>query len=231
MSNIKAVLYYEFIGLKKAVSGFWIILGVMMILSILLSFSMSDGVVYMSGTSLALALYMIVTGFITVKVSLPYCIRRGATRNQFLAGIGLSFFLTSMVMAAIHTIFLELGTFAGNLLNVKKIHFFRASDLISETPSIFASTVIDMFLFFFCLAAAFFIGAIFFRFARKAGYTFLAISPLFFLPNIQEKLIELTRSLVNGPEFANFFIIFIIGIVCFAATWPVIRNLSIHPSS
>lgn len=232
MNNIKAVLHYEWTGTKKAASVFWIILGSTMLLSIIFAYSFTDGEVYMGGTSIALFAYLMITGFISVKDSMPYCIRRGATRNQFLAGIGLSFLVTSIIMAVIHTILVELAIMAGNLLNLKTVHFFRLSDLLSTSPSLLTATVVDMLLSFFCLATAFLIGAIFFRFGKTIGLSFLALSGLILMnSSVQTKIGSFLFGNASNAILMDFVILFLIGVICFFITWPIIRKMSIHPTT
>lgn len=232
MNNIKAVIHYDWTGTKKAASVFWIILASTMLLSIIFAYSFTEGEVYMGGTSLGLFAYLAITGFIAVKDSLPYCIRRGATRNQFLAGIGLSFLITSILMGVIHTILVELAILAGNVLNLKTVHFFRLSDLLSTSPSLLTATVVDILLSFFFLSTAFLAGAIFFRFGKTIGLSFLAfLGLLVMIPSIQTKIGAFFFSDSSHALLADFVILFFIGVICFFITWPIIRKTSIHPSA
>ncbi|OAH53142.1 MULTISPECIES: hypothetical protein [Bacillaceae] len=232
MNNIKAVIHYEWTGTKKAASVFWIILGSTVLLSIISAYSFTDGEVYMGGTSIALFAYLTITGFIAVKDSMSYCIQRGATRNQFLAGIGLSFLVTSIIMAVIHTILVELAILVTkDLLNLKTVHFFRLSDLLSTSPSFLTATVVDMLLSFFCLATAFLIGAIFFRFGKTIGLSFLAFCGLILMnASIQTKIGSFLFSDSSNAILMDFVILFFLGVICFFITWLIIRKTSIHPS-
>jgi ABC-2 type transport system permease protein len=232
MNNIKAVLHYEWNGTKKAASVFWIILGSTMLLSIIFAYSFTGGEVYMGGTSIALFTYLTITGFIAVKDSMPYCIQRGATRNQFLTGIGLSFLFTSITMAVIHTILVELAIMAGDLLNLKTVHFFRLSDLMSTSSSLLITTVVDMLLSFFFLTTAFLMGAIFYRFGKTIGLSFLAFSGLIMMTaSIQEKIGSFLFSDSSNAILMDFITLFFIGVICFFITWPIIRKMSIYPSA
>lgn len=231
MKNIKAVLYYEWIGTMKALRIFGIVLLSVVLLSFIMAMTMQDGNVYMGGTSIAIYAFLTVSGFINVKDSMPYCIRRGSSRKGFITAIFISFLSVSLIMSIFHTVLIELSMAAGQWLNLNNVFFFRFADLITPSPSILTSIAVDFFVSFFCLASSFFAGTIFIRFGKKAGFTLFGLLFLAFItPTIQEKVGTFLFGTSNQAHLSHFAVFFAAGIVLLMISWPIVRRISISPS-
>lgn len=172
--QIKGLLYFFATDIRYSLMIFWTILLGILIVSLVISYFMlgvENGQLYFMFQFIYV--YCGILGFITVKESIPFSLKMGATRKNLFISLGL-FFLSIALMKAViantlHTVIL----YATDITNLHSFGFMHLAQLMEDTW--INRVVIDTSLMFFFLTVMFLTGLLFYRYGLLGGELLLVL--------------------------------------------------------
>ncbi|SDD32944.1 hypothetical protein SAMN05421663_10964 [Terribacillus halophilus] len=223
MKQIQALLYFFFIDSKRTITIFCSIL--LFIIIVLAAFSAGSDEMYIAITPPAY-IFMAIFGFRTIQESLPFAIKRGATRKSYhtsvgIFTIGISFIMTTFLAAVqllLHGVL--------QVASITNIHIIRPIHESTELTSILLSLPLDFAIMLFSFAAGLLLGIIVYKFGFLGGSVFGAIALVGITLSLtnQQRMIDLLDWVQNLSVLPAFGLIFAIACICYLISWFFIRT-------
>lgn len=169
--------------------------------------------------------YCGILGFITVKESIPFSLKMGATRKNLFISLGL-FFLSIALMKAViantlHTVIL----YATDITNLHSFGFMHLAQLMEDTW--INRVVIDTSLMFFFLTVMFLTGLLFYRYGLLGGGIVVGAGVILLLVGVaQGWLIDLFANLFSDLKLTIFLQIFGLGIVFYLLSFLLLKRIT-----
>ncbi|TFJ91488.1 hypothetical protein [Lentibacillus salicampi] len=227
--QIKGLLYFFGSDLRYSLMVFWTILLAILLVSLLFSFflaSLDDGEVFF-GFSLTgpMYVYCAIVGFLTVKDSVPFMIKMGATRKNLFAATGIFFLLLSLAMALAATILQELVMLLMNATGIGIFSFFHPSYFLEDTW--YTRILIDTAIMFFFFAVLFMIGLLFYKYGLAGGGGFLgALLVVCLLGIAQGWFVDFVVDVFTGIDLGFFYKLLGIGVVIYGVSFAFLRKIT-----
>ncbi|QXE02485.1 hypothetical protein [Terribacillus sp. DMT04] len=220
----QALLYFFAVDSRRTVTIFFSILLFCIAVLSVLSVIVID-VMYISITGPAYV-FMAIFGFRTIQESLPFAIKRGATRRNYHAAVGLFILLISFVMTVLLAA-IQLALYAVlQAVNVTNIHILRPFASNTELKNILYSLPLDFGFLLLFFAAGLLLGIIVYKFGFLGG----SILGGGFLIGItlaltsRDKLINFLTWVQDLDLLPAFGILFLIASICYSISWFFIRT-------
>src|SRR5699024_5072769 len=112
MREMKSILYYLLVNVRRTFIIFWIILTSIYMVSMIFSFIVNNEHVFFQAY-FPVYIFSMVIGMWTVKNALPYLLKMGITRKMMYGSIWLYFF----IFAVVNVLLAHLYSFITSLLN------------------------------------------------------------------------------------------------------------------
>ncbi|MFD2043404.1 hypothetical protein ACFSTA_03340 [Ornithinibacillus salinisoli] len=226
--QIKGLLYFFSADIRYSIMIFWTILLSVLIVSITISYfllSVEDGVMGF-GFPFAIYFYFIILGFLTVKESIPFALKMGATRKNIFLSIGIFFFVLAFVKALVANTLQTITQFLTEKVGIHTFHFLHPAQLLEDTW--LNRVIIDTSIMFFLSAFMFIIGLLFYKYGLAGGGTVAAILVLTLLVGIaQGWLFEWISNVFKDISLMQFYQMLVIGIVLYGISFILIRKVTI----
>jgi len=206
---------------------FWTVLTSIVTLSVVASYFLMDvenGKMFLA-VSIAVYVYCAIFGFITVKESLPFSLKMGATRKNFFVAVGILFLGLSLVLAAIETLYHWLIIEVVNGLGIPNFTLIHIATLFDGGSWIYRF-VIDLVFMFFMFASMFLLGLIFYRFGLLGGISVVGL--LLFgtvVFTATGYLVDVVVEMVQNPSMQHYAYVFGIGITLYLISWLLLHNI------
>jgi len=227
--NSKALFHVLLLDYRFSIIVFWaIFLASLLPLFILAATTGGDIII---SSSVAIAFFCAINGFLMIKETFSFSIRMGATRQEYV-WTGLIFFLVlSAVMSILSLIFVYMSKWI-NSFTVTDFTLLPVSDFFLESPVWYTQFTIDFLLSFFILITGFLLSTIFHKFGMVGGLSSLALLfILLVLPATRSEIISIFVQ-INMNEWAvslNYLGIFGLIVAMSLGIWLLLRNASIFP--
>lgn len=230
--NSKALLGFFALDIRLSVLIFWSIFLASMIPLVWISIS-TDGQVGVS-SSMAVAIFCAISGFVITKETFPFSIRMGSTRHEYVLSVLIFSVLLAAFMSGINLAFIQLSAWMINLAGLNNISFIVLSDFLASPVSWYGQFGFDFMLCLLVFILGFFLSSVFHRFGMIGGLITIALVFIaMFVSTIRSVIIDLLivteRTADSLHVSINNLGIFGITIVLAALIWIILKNASITP--
>ncbi|MFJ7735074.1 hypothetical protein ACIQ2D_01930 [Lysinibacillus sp. NPDC097287] len=181
MNLLKGSLYVFFQSYKKQNIIFWIILFSIVFLSFFLDSFFGKYISFAITISIPVYIFYSTMASKILNRTMPYFLKLGLSRIQYVLHIGLFFLTWSIAGAVIIACTHEIITFFSKLLDVKDIIIIHPILLFDTTQPFLLIVAFDFVLLLFCLISGLLLNVVFYRFGTIGGYSFigaLALIPI-----------------------------------------------------
>ncbi|SNZ16256.1 hypothetical protein SAMN05421503_2904 [Terribacillus aidingensis] len=224
MKQIQALLYFFTVDSRRTVTIFCSILLLIITILAVLGATVGD-VMYISITAPAY-IFMFIFGFRMIQESLPFAIKRGATRKSYHAAVGIFILLISLVMVMFLTAVQFVLYSVLRAVDINNINILRPIAENTVPKSILYSLPLDYAFLLFFFAAGFFLGIIVYKYGFLGGaiVSGIALIALTVAAASQDWLIDFLMWAQNLAILPAFGLIAAIAIVCYTISWFFIRT-------
>jgi len=225
--QIKGLLYFLAMEVRYSLMIFWSILLSILVVGLTISYfllGVEDGRLYFA-LSFCLYIYGAIYGFQTVKESIPFALKMGATRKNIYISIGFFFLLLAFAKAFFVNTIQSVTLY---LIDITNLHTFRMlHPAFFLTDNWLNRFIIDMSIIFFCLSFMFIIGLLFYRYGLLGGGIFIGILAIALLLGIaQGWLIEFFAELFSEIAITFFLQLLGIGIIIYLTSFLFIKRIT-----
>ncbi|WP_019415296.1 hypothetical protein [Paenisporosarcina sp. TG20] len=230
--NSKALLGFFALDIRLSVLIFCSIFLASMIPLVAISSSTSGQVVISS--SMAVAIFCAISGFVITKETFPFSIRMGSTRHEYVLSVLIFSVLLASFMSGLNLGFLLFSEWFANLAGLDNISLLVLSDLLTSHVSWYTQFGFDFMLFLLVFILGFFLSAVFHRFGMIGGlitiaFVFIAMFVTTIRTVVIDLLIVTERTADSLDVSINNLGILGITIVLAALIWIILKNASITP--
>jgi hypothetical protein len=226
--QVKGLLYFFLTDIRYSLMIFWSILLSILVLSLCIAYfllGIENGNYYLS-IDIPIYVYCGILGFLTVKESIPFAIKIGATRKNVFVALGV-FFLGLAVVKSVFSSTLQLVTLAfTKATGVSTFNFLYLSPLMED--SWFTRVMIDTAIMFFLFSIMYIFGLMFYKTGLAGGGIAAGILILILLYGVAEGwLIEFFINQFKEPHISFFYQLLGIGLFLYSLTYFLIRKITI----
>ncbi|MGM0904860.1 MAG: hypothetical protein ACQEXB_27915 [Bacillota bacterium] len=226
--QFKGLLYFFLTDVRYSLMIFWTILLSILVLSLCIAYfllGVENGEYYLS-IDIPIYVYCAILGFLTVKESIPFAIKIGATRKNLFVALGV-FFLGIAVVKSVVSSTLQLMTLAfTKATGVSTFNFLYLSPLMED--SWFTRVIIDTAIMFFLFSIMYIFGLMFYKTGLAGGGIAVGILILILLYGFAEGwLIEFFINQFMEPHISFFYQLLGVGLGLYGVTYFFIRNITI----
>ncbi|MFJ7730322.1 hypothetical protein ACIQXF_00375 [Lysinibacillus sp. NPDC097231] len=225
MNTVKGSFYVLLQSFKKQIIIFWCILFSIILFSVFLAnFS---GLNISIAISIAVPVY-IFYGIMAAKLlnkTLPYFLKLGLSRLQYLFNVGIFFISWSLVGAIVIACTHKIIT------NVANIFIIHPVLLINNSPSFIQMFTFDTVILFFFLTSGLLLNVVFYRLGILGGYSFIGLLVLIPIVTITFKwYTPLFDLLSNTSTFTLLSSLVVFSVLLYSIITMAIRNASVNPA-
>lgn len=230
MNTMKGSFYILFQNYKKHNIIFWSILFSIVLLSFFLDVFFGQYISFAITISIPVYIFYSSMAAKLLNRTLPYFLKLGLSRQQYMVNVGLFFISWSLVGALIIASAQKIITYVSTLLNIKNIIIIHPILIFDHTYSFLQTAAMDTVLLLFCLCSGLLLNVTFYRLGILGGYSLiglLALVPILMV--IFEWYTRLFELLVNLSISAILGSIFIFSILLYLVISTSMRKVSVNP--
>lgn len=235
--QIKGVLFYLSTDIRYALSIFWMILGGFLLLSIIVD-QIIGGKHTTVEFNLSAPIYVFagVAGFLTVKSTLPYLIKMGATRKHLFIGTVIYFFGLALFNTVVSNVLDVIASSVtksevnGGIVIVDGESSFNLHHLadVLEGSTWITRLVIDTSISFFLISVFFIVGLIFYRYGLIGGFSFIGILLFTLILGIANGwMIDFFATIFSNFSIVFFYQLVLVGFVIYLLSFLLLRRITI----
>jgi len=226
--QIKGLLYFFIADVRYSLTIFWTILMGILVVSLIVAYFLTNVKNGMMSFTLTAPMYVYcaILGFLTVKESVPFSIKMGATRKNIFISLGLFFLGLSLIKAVAASITQILV----DLLNAKAgIDTFMFLHLAYFTDDTWLTRIfIDTSIMFLSLSALFVIGLLFYKYDLAGGGSVIGVIVILMLTGLaQGWLIDFFIDIFQSIDRMLFGKLLVLGIVIYSFSMILLRRITI----
>lgn len=230
LKDMKAVLYYLAVDMRFSFMVFWSIL--LLSLTAMYLIVLSFDITMVVSTSMAIYIFCGIAGFLTTRETFPYCIKLGATRNQYMFNVLIYCAVVATVFSTIHVI---IQSFFGGLVSLSGSERFIIYHSVESTTlanTWYNQLFVDMVICFLLLSLGFLLGTIFYRLGLIGGFGALALfAIMLLLPTTRNFMLDAVVDMDGWKMRLNYIMLLIVSLLAFLPNWGMLRNASTLPSA
>lgn len=217
----RGILLFEVLDIRNSLTIFWTILISCMALSFGIQFTTGGNMTVSS--SAAVYIFSAIAGFMTVKETYPFSIKRGATRKNYYVATSLFLLMLAMFMAAAHTLLIMVIEGMGSMMVNGNFKIYYMAKFLGHENLYLVNFFIDGALSFFLLSGFFLLGSLFYRFGLLGGYAAIGLGAvLLFIPAVRNEFIKTGFEFLGDQALQHFGYLIGIGAVFLAIGWFVL---------
>lgn len=225
--QIKGLMYFFVTEVRYSLIIFWTILLSILVVSLTISYfllGVEGGQLYFA-LSFWLYIYGGIYGFQTVKESIPFALKMGATRKNIYISIGLFFLLLAFAKAFVVNTIQSVTLY---FIDVTNLHTFQMlHPAFFLTDNWLNRFIIDMSIIFFSLSFMFIIGLLFYRYGLLGGGSFVGVLVVILLLGIaQGWIINFFAELFSQIEITFFLQLLGVGVIIYLMSILFIRRIT-----
>ena len=175
MKTVQGSLYVFFQSYKKSNIIFWCILFAIVLLSFFIDTFFGQYITFAMTISIPVYIFYSTMGAKILNKTLPYFLKLGLSRMQYVWNVGLFFIVWSLIGAFIIACTHKMITFLSNLLDYQNMVIIHPLFFFSSSDSFFQTMAIDTVLL---LLSSLLLNVVFYRFGTLGGYSFIGIMAL-----------------------------------------------------
>lgn len=231
MNVLKGSFYVFFQSYKKQNIIFWSILFSIVFLSFFLDSFFGKYISFAITISIPVYIFYSTMASKLLNKTMPYFLKLGLSRMQYVVHVGLFFLAWSIVGAFIIACTHEMIVFFSKLLDVKDIIIIHPVLLFDTAHSFVLTLALDFALLLFCLISGLLLNVVFYRLGTIGGYSFIGV--MAFIPIVMV-IFEWYTPLWEVLSKASFFALLSSLLITIALLYTVItgalRKASVIPS-
>ncbi|MEK4229037.1 hypothetical protein [Solibacillus sp. FSL H8-0538] len=231
MNIVKGSFYVLFLSYKKQNIIFWSIITSIVLLSFFLNHAFSENIHFLLSISIPVYIFYSIMASKLINKTMPYFLKLGVNRVQYIAIIGLFFVTWSIVGALIIGLFHEGITLLSSSLNIKNAILIHPILLFNVEHPFMQTFLLDAVLLINALMFGLFINMMFYRFGTIGGYSYIGC--LVFVP-IATVIFDLYESLLtvfNDLTFISFItFLILISIIFYVLIASSLRKVPAIPA-
>jgi len=178
MKIVYGSLYVLFQSYKKSNIIFWCIVFSIVILSFFIDTFFGQYVSFAMTISIPVYIFYSVKGAKFLNNTLPYFLKLGLSRMQYVWNIGLFFIIWSLAGAFIIACTHKIIALLSNLFDYKNMIIIHPLLFFSNSDSFFLTMTMDTVILLLCLISSLLLNVVFYRFGTLGGYSFIGILAL-----------------------------------------------------
>ncbi|MGE7672670.1 hypothetical protein ACQKMV_03645 [Lysinibacillus sp. NPDC094403] len=225
MKIIKGCFYVLFQSYKKQIMTFWCILFSIILLSVFLSKFFGQNISIAISVSIPVYIFYGIMAAKLLNKTLPYFLKLGLSRLQYMFNVGLFFISWSLIGSFISTCTQKIIPYVSNLFIIHPIL------LIDNSPSFLRMMTLDTVLLLFFLTSGLLLNVVFYRLGTLGGYSFIGLLGLIPIVTIIFKWYSpLFDLLSNISTFALLSSLLVFSAFLYSIITMAIRNASVNPA-
>lgn len=231
MKTVQGSLYVLFQSYKKSNIIFWMIVFSIVSLSFFIDAFFGQYVSFAMTISIPVYIFYSIKGTKILNNTLPYFLKLGLSRMQYMCNVGLFFIIWSLAGAFVIACTHKIITLISNLLNYDNMIIVHPILFFSNSDSFLLTMSMDTVLLLFCLTSSLLLNVIFYRFGILGGYSFiglLALIPIMMV--IFEWYTPLFELVSNTSAFSIIASLLVIIIFIYILISSALRKASAIPS-
>lgn len=230
LKDMKAVLYYLAVDMRFSFMVFWSILLLSLTAMFLIVLSFDTNMVV--STSMAIYIFCGITGFLTTKETFPYCIKFGATRNQYLLSVLIYCAVVAVVFSTVHVIIKSIFDRLVSIAASGSFLTYHTVEMTTLANTWYNQLFIDLIICFLLLSIGFLLGTIFYRLGLIGGFGTLALLAIaLLLPTTRDFLLDALVDMEGWKIGLNFSLLVAVALLAFLPNWGMLRKASTLPSA
>lgn len=226
--QMKGLLYFYFADVRYSLTIFWMILMSIVVVTLTITYFLNNiegGFMTLSITG-PMYVYCGILGFLTVKESIPFSIKRGATRKNIFFSLVIFFLSLSLVKSVIGSTLQVIVEFLNTKIRIENFHFIHLAYFTNDTW--FHRILIDISIMFFAFSLMFAIGLLFYRYGLVGGGIFVGLLIITALTGaFQGWLIDFFTNIFKTFNNTFYLQLFGIGVVIYALSMLLLRRITI----
>lgn len=226
--QLKGLLYFFITDMRYSLFVFWTVLLSTLAVTLVIAYFLIGVDSGQIGFTLPIALYIYcgITGFLTVKLSIPFSIKVGATRKNVFIGMGIFFLGLSGVLGVMVNSIQSLVDFLNTKIGIESFLFMHIANLMDTTW--LGRVLIDTSVMFFFLSLLFVIGLCFYKFGLAGGGSIVALLVIVILVGAaQGWLIDFFIHIYQTLNVVFFWQLLLVGILIYCISWLMMRRITI----
>ncbi|TDL75926.1 hypothetical protein [Peribacillus frigoritolerans] len=217
----RGILLFEVLDIRNSLTIFWAILISCMALSFGIQLTIGGNLTVSS--SAAVYIFSAIAGFMTVKETYPFSIKRGATRKNYYVATILFLLMLAMFLAAAHTLLIMVLEGMGSMMVNENFKIQYMAKFLGHENLYLVNFFIDGAIRFFLLSGFFLLGSLFYRFGLLGGYAAIGLGAvLLFIPAVRNEFIKTGFEFLGDQALLHFGYLIGIGAVFLAIGWFVL---------
>ena len=230
MNTMKGSFYILFQSYKKHNIVFWSILFSIVLLSFFLDAFFGQYISF--AITISIPVYIFYSSMATkiLNRTLPYFLKLGLSRQQYMLHVGLFFISWSLAGALIIASSHKMISYVSSLLNVKDIIIIHPILFFNSSHSFLQTVAMDTILLFFCLCSGLLLNVVFYRLGILGGYSLIG---LFALVPIVMVIFEWYSPLFEFLAHSSIIVIFgsvlIFSVFLYLLITASMRRVSVNP--
>ncbi|QDQ01860.1 hypothetical protein FOH38_15960 [Lysinibacillus fusiformis] len=178
MNTVKGSFYVLFQSYKKKNIIFWSILFSIVLLSFFLDTFFGKYISFVITISIPVYIFYSTMGAKILNRTMPYFLKLGLSRWQYLYNVGLFFIVWSIVGALIITCTHTMITYFSDLLHIKDTIIIHPIQFFENAQSFLLTITLDTVLLLFFLLSGLLLNVVFYRLGTLGGYSFIGLLAL-----------------------------------------------------
>ncbi|MFF2176832.1 hypothetical protein ACFVT8_10285 [Lysinibacillus sp. NPDC058147] len=225
MNTIQGSFYVLIQSYKKRIITFWCILFSIILFTVFLDNFFGQNMFIALSVSIPVYIFYGNMAAKLLNKTLPYFLKLGLSRLQYMFNVGLFFICWSLVGAFIIASAHKIMTYISNIFIIHPIL------LINNSPSFLQMMTLDTVILLFFLTAGLLLNVVFYRLGTIGGYSFIGLLGLIPIVTIIFKWYSsLFDLLSNISTFTLLSSLFVFSVLLYSIITMAIRNASVNPA-
>ncbi|MFJ5791198.1 hypothetical protein ACIQXW_01550 [Lysinibacillus sp. NPDC097162] len=178
MKTVQGSLYVLFQSYKKSNIIFWCILFSIVILLFFIDTFFGQYVSFAVTISIPVYVFYSIKGAKILNKTLPYFLKLGLSRMQYVCNVGLFFIVWSLAGAFVIACTHKIITLVSNLFDYENMVIIHPILFFSNSDSFLLTMSMDTVLLLLCLISSLLLNVVFYRFGTLGGYSFIGVLAL-----------------------------------------------------
>jgi hypothetical protein len=227
--QIKGLLYFYITDIRHSLMIFWSILLLVLIVSLAFAYyllGIEDGA-FAFGFPIAIYFYCIILGFKTVKESIPFAIKIGATRKNIFVSLGILFLGLALAKAIVANTIQEIVLLFTKGIGLDNFQFLHPAMLLEDNW--FNRVLIDTSFMFVFLSFMFIMGLLVYKYGLAGGGIVAGILAIAFLLGIAKGwIIDFIVHLSKQLDIVFFLQLLGVGLLLYLFSFVFVRRITIE---
>lgn len=226
--QLKGLFYFFITDIRFSLFVFWTILLSTLVVTLTIAYFLMGTGSGQIGFMLPVSLYIYcgITGFLTVKLSIPFSIKVGATRKNIFISMGIFFLGLSVVLGVVVNSIQFFVEFLNSKIGIESFLFMHIANIMDTTW--IGRVLIDTSMMFFLLSLLFVIGLCFYKYGLAGGGSVVSLLVIVILVGFaQGWLIDFFIHIYQTLDYLFFWQLMLVGTIIYSISWIMMRRITV----